>query len=75
LLTAATSDPLYLQAATQSADFIRAHLYDPRNIVQEYILALIPTTFPSITPAASGLTIEGLAILYSITSNPSTQSL
>ncbi|KAJ7777676.1 hypothetical protein DFH07DRAFT_936690 [Mycena maculata] len=82
LLAEATSDPLYLQAATQSADFIRAHLYSPRNIVQEYILAgynescqVIPTTFPSITPAASGLMIEGLAIIYSITNNASTQSL
>ncbi|KAJ7116868.1 hypothetical protein C8R44DRAFT_708214, partial [Mycena epipterygia] len=79
LLAEATSDPLYLQAATQSADFIHAHLYGPRNIVQEYILAgsndscqVIPTTFPSITPASSGLMIEGLAILYSITNNAST---
>ncbi|KAJ7897509.1 hypothetical protein B0H13DRAFT_1884617 [Mycena leptocephala] len=82
LLAEATSDPMYLQAATQSADFIRAHLSGPRNIVQEYILAasndscqVIPTTFPSMTPAASGLMIEGLAILYSVTNNAPTQSL
>ncbi|KAJ7511574.1 hypothetical protein B0H11DRAFT_1700017 [Mycena galericulata] len=82
LLAEATSDPLYLEAATQSANFISAHLFGPRPIVQEYILAgsdescqVIPTTFPSMTPAASGLMIEGLSILYSITNNASTQSL
>ncbi|KAJ7886894.1 hypothetical protein B0H14DRAFT_3431100 [Mycena olivaceomarginata] len=37
LLAEATSDPLYLQAATESVDFIHSHLYNVQNIVQQYI--------------------------------------
>ncbi|KAJ7126324.1 hypothetical protein C8R44DRAFT_618387, partial [Mycena epipterygia] len=77
LLAEATTDPMYLQAAVESADFIHSHLYNIGNIVQDYISAgfvnntdcqVISTT----TPTNTGLMIEGLAILASITNDTST---
>jgi hypothetical protein len=85
LLAEATSEPMYLQTAVESADFIRSHLYTIGNTVQQYISAdtkHICQTSSVVTPGGSlvardpgnsGLMIEGLAILYSITNNASTQ--
>ncbi|KAJ7234555.1 hypothetical protein C8J57DRAFT_1729030 [Mycena rebaudengoi] len=61
LLAEATSDPMYLQAASDAADFIRAHLYTGSHLIQN--------------PDFSGLVIEGLSILFSITKKASTQLL
>ncbi|KAJ6528827.1 hypothetical protein B0H19DRAFT_968839 [Mycena capillaripes] len=87
LLAEATSDPMYLQAAVESADFIRSQLYSIGNTVQQYIFADakdICQTSSAVDPAVplvlardptnSGLMIEGLSILYSITNNASTQN-
>ncbi|KAK7053556.1 glycoside hydrolase family 76 protein [Favolaschia claudopus] len=78
-LAEATSDPVYLQAATNSADFIRTQLYNPRNIVQPFMSARQNTTgcqiAGDIDPTDSGLMIEGLSILYSITKDATTQNL
>ncbi|KAJ7488252.1 hypothetical protein FB451DRAFT_1362734 [Mycena latifolia] len=80
LLAETTSDPMYLQAAVESAGFIGSHLYNVENIVQDYISAgPVNNTecqvVSSSTPTNSGLMIEGLAILSSITKNSSTQKL
>ncbi|KAJ7493806.1 hypothetical protein FB451DRAFT_1491225 [Mycena latifolia] len=78
LLAEATSDAIYLEAATQSADFIHAHLYNVRNMVQDGIDARANMSC-SIEPVEasynSGLMIEGLAVLYSITHNSSIHDL
>ncbi|KAJ6556452.1 hypothetical protein B0H19DRAFT_1029363 [Mycena capillaripes] len=37
LLAEATSDPMYLHAANQSAEFIRSHLYNLRGVVQPFM--------------------------------------
>ncbi|KAJ7488250.1 hypothetical protein FB451DRAFT_1226793, partial [Mycena latifolia] len=82
LLAEATSDPMYLQAAIESADFIHSHLCDIRNIVQDYIAVATGNDkechleiVSAVTPSSSGLMIEGLAILASITNSSSTQML
>ncbi|KAJ7488247.1 hypothetical protein FB451DRAFT_1226783 [Mycena latifolia] len=85
LLAEATSDPMYLQAAIESADFIHSHLYGIRNIVQDYISVDTHNdtkchpenvyNISTVTPSSSGVMIEGLAILASITNNSSTQTL
>ncbi|KAJ7488237.1 hypothetical protein FB451DRAFT_1226753 [Mycena latifolia] len=80
LLAETTNDPLYLQAAVESADFIHSHLYNIGNIVQDYISAgAVNETecqvISSTAPTNSGLMIEGLAILASVTKNSSTQNL
>ncbi|KAJ6464850.1 Six-hairpin glycosidase-like protein [Mycena sanguinolenta] len=76
LLAEATGEDTYLDAAKNSADFIRNHLLNSDYVVQDGIsvrandsCALDPET----TKASynSGLMIEGLAILYSVTSNAS----
>jgi hypothetical protein len=77
---------MYLQAAVESADFIRSHLYAIGDTVQQYIFAdvkAICQTSSAVDPAVplvlardprnSGLMIEGLSILYSITNDASTQ--
>ncbi|KAJ6556197.1 hypothetical protein B0H19DRAFT_140452 [Mycena capillaripes] len=76
LLAEATNDTLYLNAAKASADFIRAHLYSVQNLVQDTISgrAIDSCALSEETVAGSynsGLFIEGLAILYSITQNAS----
>ncbi|KAJ7619774.1 hypothetical protein DFH06DRAFT_1341863 [Mycena polygramma] len=85
LLAEATTDPMYLQAATDSANFIHSHLYNAQGIVQEFITAsksdfnhtsacqVADVHAP--TSRGSGLMIEGLSILSSITKNASTQQL
>ncbi|KAJ7266288.1 hypothetical protein C8J57DRAFT_1068922, partial [Mycena rebaudengoi] len=78
LLAEATSDQMYLDAARESADFIHAHLYNPGNVIQDSISAAqgeCRTTPNVIMPYNSGLTIEGLSILASITKNASTLAL
>ncbi|KAJ7500040.1 hypothetical protein FB451DRAFT_1549486 [Mycena latifolia] len=78
LLAEATSDAIYLEAATQSADFIHAHLYNVRNMVQDGIDARANMSCSIASVEASynsGLMIEGLAILYSITHNSSIHDL
>jgi predicted alpha-1,6-mannanase (GH76 family) len=70
---------MYLQAAEQSTEFMRAHLVDAQNVVQDGISgassdACNPTNI-HIEPYNAGLMIEGLAILGSITQVASTQAL
>ncbi|KAJ7290745.1 hypothetical protein C8J57DRAFT_343481 [Mycena rebaudengoi] len=77
LLAEATSDPMYRQAASDTADFIHAHLYTSSHLVQDTISARrndsCELTGPGTDPAFSGLVIEGLSILFSITKKASTQ--
>ncbi|KAF7332869.1 Glycoside hydrolase family 76 protein [Mycena venus] len=82
MLAEITSDPVYLQAATESADFIHSQLYSVQNIVQQYIYASASSTHQqcevqvvNVDPTNSGLMLEGLSILSSITKNASTQNL
>ncbi|KAJ7152367.1 hypothetical protein C8R46DRAFT_913078, partial [Mycena filopes] len=89
LLAEATTDSLYLQAALDSAEFIRSQLLrDDESTVSQYISAnakeVCQTTLakdpavPQILardPRNSGLLIEGLSMLSSITRNSSTQNL
>ncbi|KAJ6550248.1 hypothetical protein B0H19DRAFT_1265091 [Mycena capillaripes] len=79
LLAEATSDPIYLQAANESANFIRSHLYSFRSIVQEIITVDVNNAFAcqvvNLLPSSSGLMIEGLSILASITNSTSTEKL
>ncbi|KAJ7917427.1 hypothetical protein B0H13DRAFT_2322371 [Mycena leptocephala] len=79
LLAEATPDPMYLQAANESADFIRSHLYSFRGIVQEDITVDVNSAFAcqvaNSQPSSSGLMIEGLSILASITNSASTEKI
>ncbi|KAJ7277179.1 hypothetical protein C8J57DRAFT_1308709 [Mycena rebaudengoi] len=78
LLAEATSDPMFLQAAEESAQFIHAHLYNIANVVQDSISANESASCAIGSPVApynSGLMIEGLSILNSIAKNASTQKL
>jgi hypothetical protein len=79
LLAEATPDPMYLQAANESAGFIRSHLYSFRGIVQEDITVDVNSAFAcqvvNLHPGSSGLMIEGLSILASITNSASTEKL
>ncbi|KAJ7117075.1 hypothetical protein C8R44DRAFT_738935 [Mycena epipterygia] len=78
LLAEATSDPMYLQAAEASTDFIQAHLCNVQNAVQDSISGRANDSCAVsslMEPYNSGLMIEGLAILASITQNASTQAL
>ncbi|KAJ7151866.1 hypothetical protein C8R43DRAFT_1190492 [Mycena crocata] len=77
-LAEATSDPTYLQAAQESTDFIHAHLYNIQNVVQDSISAAASDSCAvssPIEPYNSGLMIEALAVLASITQNSTTQAL
>lgn len=67
---------MYLQAATDSANFIHSHLYNVRGIVQPDISGSsdhdhLCEVLSAITPYESGLMIEGLAVLFSITNDTS----
>ncbi|KAJ6580480.1 hypothetical protein DFH09DRAFT_1360556 [Mycena vulgaris] len=79
LLAEITPDSLYHQAANESANFIRSHLYNVRNIVQPDISASASDSpcevFSDTTPFESGLMIEGLSVLSSITNDVSIQNL
>jgi hypothetical protein len=77
MLAEATSDPIYLNAAYDSVDFIVSHLL-ATNLVLSSISA-DPGDNCALDDATNsfntGLMIEGLAVLYSITNNASTQAL
>ncbi|KAJ7740385.1 hypothetical protein B0H16DRAFT_57886 [Mycena metata] len=79
LLAEATSDPMYLQAATESSTFIQTQLTNVQKIVQAGITADAKSSPCSVIsdtdPTQSGLMLEGLAILSSFTKNASTQNL
>ncbi|KAJ7238622.1 hypothetical protein C8J57DRAFT_1478583 [Mycena rebaudengoi] len=78
LLAEATSDPMYLQAATESADFIQAHLINDAKIVSDTLATAKDRNCFHVDLRASynsGLAIQGLAVLTSITNNASTRVL
>ncbi|KAJ7695420.1 hypothetical protein B0H17DRAFT_1198654 [Mycena rosella] len=78
LLAEATSDQMYLQAATDAANFIHTHLYNVFNQVQDSISGRANDSCALtslIEPYNAGLMMEGLSILYSITGNASIQNL
>ncbi|KAJ7277188.1 hypothetical protein C8J57DRAFT_1222933 [Mycena rebaudengoi] len=78
LLAEATSDPMYFQAASDAADFIRAHLYTGSHLIQNTISVRQNDSCEVDTytdPDFSGLVIEGLSILFSITKKASIQLL
>ncbi|KAF8182500.1 hypothetical protein K438DRAFT_1767418 [Mycena galopus ATCC 62051] len=74
LMAGATSDPIYLNAALDSLDFITAQLF-AQNLVLNGIAADSCTVDNAAYMYINGLFIEGLAVLYSITNNASTQAL
>uniref|UniRef100_A0A0W0GEH2 Glycoside hydrolase family 76 protein n=1 Tax=Moniliophthora roreri TaxID=221103 RepID=A0A0W0GEH2_MONRR len=70
LLAEATNASAYQDAAIQAADFISNHLMNFQGVIQDSIDA--STCTPSAEPAHSynaGLTLEGLAVLSSVTRN------
>ncbi|KAJ7917751.1 hypothetical protein B0H13DRAFT_1870053 [Mycena leptocephala] len=76
LLAEATSSPIYMDAAFDSAEFIIAHL-STQNLVQSGISAALKDACAldnAPNSSNTGLMIEGLAVLYSITNNASTQA-
>ncbi|KAJ7145588.1 hypothetical protein C8R44DRAFT_755550 [Mycena epipterygia] len=78
LAEATPEDKLYLEAAEESASFIRDHLYNANNVVQDEISASCQGNVGNVTVLEShnsGLMIEGLAILYSLTHNDSIHDL
>ncbi len=78
LLAEATSDPMYLQAAAQSAQFLQSHLLTSQGVVEESISARANDSCggsSTLLPWNSGLLIEQLAMLASITANATTQAL
>ncbi|KAK0495194.1 hypothetical protein EDD18DRAFT_1393864 [Armillaria luteobubalina] len=78
LLAEATGNKTYLDAAVSSATFIQSHLSDAKHVVQDNISARQSdscSTSSEISPYNSGLFIEGLAILDSISGNATIQSL
>ncbi|KAK0449296.1 hypothetical protein EV421DRAFT_1781127 [Armillaria borealis] len=78
LLAEATGNKTYLDAAIKSATFIHSHLYNIQNVVQDSISARKNDSCSvgsGINPYNSGLFIEGLAILDSISGNATTQTL
>ncbi|KAK0188240.1 hypothetical protein F5146DRAFT_1062615 [Armillaria mellea] len=78
LLAEATGNKTYLDAALSSATFIHSHLYNVQNVVQDSISARKNDSCSvgsGINPYNSGLFIEGLAVLDSISGNATTQTL
>ncbi|KAK0487249.1 hypothetical protein IW261DRAFT_1446751 [Armillaria novae-zelandiae] len=78
LLAEATGNKTYLDAAVSSATFIHSHLYNVQNVVQDSISARKNDSCSvgsGTNPYNSGLFIEGLAILDSISGNATTQTL
>ncbi|KAF8194731.1 hypothetical protein K438DRAFT_1934447 [Mycena galopus ATCC 62051] len=73
-LAEATSDPTYLNAAWNSVDFITTQLLN-QSLVMSGISADNCTLDNARDSFDSGAMIEGLAVLYSITNNASTQAL
>lgn len=71
---------MYLQAAIESANFIHSHLYNVRGIVQPDISGSsdhdpLCEVLSDTEPYGSGLMIEGLAVLFSITKDTSWRDL
>ncbi|KAJ7212749.1 hypothetical protein B0H12DRAFT_378264 [Mycena haematopus] len=79
LLSEATSNPVYLQAAMDSANFIHSHLYNINGLVLQIISAseddACKILDDSVNSFNSGLFIEGLAVLVSQTQDATMQSL
>ncbi|KAF7337356.1 Glycoside hydrolase family 76 protein [Mycena sanguinolenta] len=79
MLFEATSNPIYLQAATDSAVFIQSQLYTSNGFVLQIISASANDTCKvlddTVNSFNSGLFIEGLAVLVSQTQNATTQTL
>ncbi|KAJ7351409.1 hypothetical protein DFH08DRAFT_1078428 [Mycena albidolilacea] len=79
LLAEATSNPTYLDAATESANFIHSHLYDSNGLVLQVVSAdqndSCQVLDDSLNTPNSGLFIEGLAVLVSQTQDASMQTL
>ncbi|KAJ7228050.1 hypothetical protein C8J57DRAFT_1730664 [Mycena rebaudengoi] len=78
LLAETTNDSVYLQAANDSATFIQAHLFDNDGRVMNSIHAAKDfKCFADDYPWSfnSGLTIQGLAVLSSMTNSTSTRVL
>nr|GAT51342.1 glycoside hydrolase family 76 protein [Mycena chlorophos] len=78
LLAELTSNSLYLNAATQSLNFMHNHLYNAQSLVQDSIAVNASqgcSTNSLVLPDNSGLMLEGVAVLYSITGNSSLQEL
>ncbi|KAJ7868641.1 hypothetical protein B0H13DRAFT_1635654, partial [Mycena leptocephala] len=78
LLAEATSDAVYLQAAIESADFFQAQLYTSDHIALDSVSGRANDSCHNnrrLAPYNSGLLLEGLAVLYSVTGNLSIQTL
>ncbi|KAJ6527431.1 hypothetical protein B0H19DRAFT_1007144 [Mycena capillaripes] len=78
LLAEATSDHMYLDAATESADFVQAHLYNRHNLVQDSISSRANDSCAVnevVGPYNSGLMIHELGILADITGNATMRDL
>ncbi|KAJ7923590.1 hypothetical protein B0H13DRAFT_2655064 [Mycena leptocephala] len=78
ILAEATADPMYLQAAQQSTEFIRAHLVNNQNIAQDGMSGRASDSClvsSIIEPYNSGLMMEGLATIASIHQDASTRNL
>ncbi|KAJ6452642.1 hypothetical protein C8R45DRAFT_1223443 [Mycena sanguinolenta] len=79
LLFEATSNPTYLQAAKDSANFIQSQLYTNNSFVLQAISGSANDTCKvlddSVNSFNSGLFIEGLAVLVSQTQNATMQTL
>ncbi|KAJ6528130.1 hypothetical protein B0H19DRAFT_969317, partial [Mycena capillaripes] len=79
LLAEATNNSAYLDAAKKSAAFIQTHLYNANGLVLEIMSASqndsCKTIDDSVDSFNSGLFIEGLAVLVSLTSDVPTQTL
>ncbi|KAF7288754.1 Glycoside hydrolase family 76 protein [Mycena indigotica] len=73
LLAEATADPKYLSAAVQAVSFIRSHLCNNGDVVLDGLSVNTNDKCALNTagrlPYNSGLVIEGLAVLYSISRN------
>ncbi|KAJ7619856.1 hypothetical protein DFH06DRAFT_1235184 [Mycena polygramma] len=78
LLAEATSDPMYLQAAQESTAFMSSQFFNTQNIALDGISGRANDSCvvsPILEPYNSGLMIESLAILASVTQSNSTQTL
>ncbi|KAK0472625.1 hypothetical protein IW261DRAFT_1661289 [Armillaria novae-zelandiae] len=78
LLAEATGNKTYLDAAVSSMTFIQSHLSNEEHVIKDNISARKNDSCSSdsgMNPYNSGLFIEGLAILDSISGNATTQTL
>ncbi|KAJ6470440.1 hypothetical protein C8R45DRAFT_1015639 [Mycena sanguinolenta] len=78
LLAEATLDPMYLQAAIETASFIHSHLLNVLNEVQDTVSGRANDSCSLtsiIEPYNTGLMMEGLSVLYTISGNATIQTL